>query len=236
MKDQIAITISSSEEVDVAFGLVGLRGGPRTGPSKRTKDDMEWYVVRRFLKEAISKGIFVPPISVRKGCPPDPDFVVVGADSNEIIALIEITEATDKSDQREMTETALSGQPTLLGAFGGRFSGGAANPKWAWAKDVIDAIERKEGKAIFSGSHPFRHLIIYPNSNASILLFSEDDERDAINALSSAVTAEAKPLAQLVNGCFVHILGKEHVCVDVLGRMSLVRRDKSAPLDLGQSV
>jgi hypothetical protein len=225
MKDHIAITISSSKEVDVTFGSIGLKVGSRTGPRRRTKDDMEWYVVRRFLGETISTGLFVPPISVRKGCPPDPDFVVVGADAKEPIALIEITEATDKADQKAMTEIELSGRPTLLGTFGGRFSGGAANPKWAWAKDVIDAIERKRGKVIFSHSSAVRHLIIYPNSNASSLLFNEEDEREAISALCSAVTVEARPLAELADGCFVHILGKEYVCVDVLGRMSLVRRD-----------
>jgi hypothetical protein len=98
MKDQISITISSSKKVDVAFASIGLKVGSRTGPHKRTKDDMEWYVVRRFLRETISTGIFVPPISVRKGYLPDPDFVVVGADAKEPIALIEITEATDKND------------------------------------------------------------------------------------------------------------------------------------------
>jgi hypothetical protein len=229
MNDQIAITISSSKEVDVTFGSIGLKVGSRTGPHRRTKDDMEWYVVRRFLRETISAGLFVPPISVRKGCPPDPDFVVIGADAKEPIALIEITEATDKADQKAMTEIELSGRPTLLGTFCGRFSGGAANPKWAWAKDVIDAIERKRGKVIFSHSSAVRHLIIYPNSNASSLLFNEEDEREAISALCSAVTAEANPLAELADGCFVHILGKEYVCVDVLGRMSLVRRDTSVP-------
>jgi hypothetical protein len=234
MKDQISITISSSKKVDVAFASIGLKVGSRTGRHKRTKEDMEWYVVGRFLRETISTGIFVPPISVRKGYPPDPDFVVVGADAKEPIALIEITEATDKSDQKEMTEIELRGQPTLLGTFCGRFSGGAANPKWAWAKDVIDAIERKRGKAIFSRSPAVRHLIIYPNSNASRLLFNEEDERDAISALCSSVTAEAKPLAELAGGCFVHILGKEYVCIDVLGRMSLVRRDTSVPPGFGQ--
>jgi hypothetical protein len=195
---------------------------------------MEWYVVRRFLRETISTGIFVPPIFLRKGCPPDPDFVVVGADGKEVVALIEITQAADKSDQKEMTEIELSGQPTLLGTFGGRFAGGAANPKWAWAKDVIDAIERKRGKAIFSPSSAIRYLIIYPNSNASTLLFNEDDERDAISALCSAVSAEAKRLPKLADGCFVHILGKEYICVNVLGRMSLVRRDTSVPRGSGQ--
>jgi hypothetical protein len=166
MKDQIAITISSSKVIDVAFGSIGLTVGSRIGVHKRTKDDMEWYVVRRFLRETISTGIFEFPIYVRKGCPPDPDFVVVGADAKEPIALIEITEATVKSDQKEMTEIELSGQPTLLGTFGGRFSEGAANPKWAWATDVIDAIERKRGKVIFARSSVVRHLITYPNSNA----------------------------------------------------------------------
>ena len=93
-------------------------------------------------------------------------------------------------------------------------------------KDVIDAIVRKREKAIFLCSLPFRHLIIYPNSNISTLLFDDQAGRQAINVLSTAISYEAKRLAQMANGCHVHVLGKEYVCINILGSMSLVKRDK----------
>jgi hypothetical protein len=222
VSDQIEITISTFEEFDVAFGSVGLGGWSRTGPNRRTHDDKEWYVVRGFLRAAIPKEIFVPPISVRKGCPPDQDFLIIDADAKEIVGSSEITEATDEADQREMTEIELSGQPALLGTHGGRV---AANPERLWAKDVIDAILRKKEKAIFLRSLPSRHLIIYPNSNISALLFDDEAERKAISVLSTAISDKAKHLAQIANGCHVHVLGKENVCINILGGMRLVKRD-----------
>jgi hypothetical protein len=65
-----------------------------------------------------------------------------------------------------------SGKSVLLGHFGGRFLGGAAQPGLAWASDIVKAVKRKERKIIFEQSRTTRHLIIYPNSNASILLRS----------------------------------------------------------------
>jgi hypothetical protein len=193
--------------------------GPRIG---RTKHEKEWFVVRKFLKGTIANQIFVPPISIRQACPPLPDFVVTGADGKEIVALIEITEATDEADQREMTLIERNGQPTLLGTFGGR--GAAANPEGPWAKDAIEAIKRKTGKSIFSNSHGSRHLIIYPNSHMSISLFDADSERKAISVLRSTVADEAKLLAEIANGCCVHILGKCFIFLDILGCMSVVSR------------
>ena len=66
----------------------------------------------------------------------------------------------------------------------------------------------KKGKAIFLRSLPFRQLIIYPNSNISALLFDDEAERKAISVLSRSISDEAKRLAQMANGCHVHVLGK----------------------------
>src|SRR5450755_2804274 len=121
-----------------AFGDLGLAVGPRTGPGRRTQDDEEWFVVRRFLKAASRAGMFVPPFSVQKRNPPDPDFALELGDGS--VAFLEITEATDPTDQREMTALERSKMPAmLLGDFGGRFSRGASQPGRTWASDVLDA-------------------------------------------------------------------------------------------------
>ena len=102
------------------------------------------------------------PISIQKQNPPLPDF---GLQFGDTIAHLEITEATDPADQREMTAFERSGKSMmLLGEFGGRFSDGASQPGRTWASDVIDAINRKRGKAIFEKADVGRHLVIYSSS------------------------------------------------------------------------
>jgi hypothetical protein len=205
-----------------AFGALGSSVGPRTGGDKRTKDEKEWFVVRRFLKIALRDGFLKAPISIQKQDPPLPDF---GLQIGDAIAHLEITEATDPADQREMTVFEQSGNSAmLLGTFGGRFSDGASQPGRAWASDVMDAIERKGGKAIFQKSDMGRHLVIYPNSNASMLLFDADDERDAFGFLGELIAARAHGSVLGANGCLVHVLGMKLVGFDVLGEARLAPR------------
>jgi hypothetical protein len=72
-----AFEISSLEDLERVTASVGLVG-PRTGAAKRTKEQMEWYVLRRFLEKAIPAGIFGLPLAIRRGCPPkEPDFVLM---------------------------------------------------------------------------------------------------------------------------------------------------------------
>jgi hypothetical protein len=162
------IQISNLEDVENAAALVGLPVGPRTGRSRRTKEQREWYVALGFLQTAIPAKLFSPPIAIRNGCPPnEPDFVVTRGQADDPIALMEITEATDEADQKEMTAFELSDKSAMLiGEFGGRFAGGASRPGLAWASDITDAIRRKEGKVIFNNLSVARRLIVYPNSNA----------------------------------------------------------------------
>jgi hypothetical protein len=179
-------TLEDLERITASVGQVG----PRTGPSKRNKQQKEWYVLRRFLEKAISADIFKLPIAGRNGCPGiEPDFVLMRAGTTNVVGLVEITEATDETDQRERTAFEHCGKSMmLLGAFGGRFSGGAARPGITWASDIVDAIKRKKGKVIFEHSPAHRHLIVYPNSNASLLLSDEggEDEQEAIRDLREA--------------------------------------------------
>jgi len=139
--------------------------------------------------------------------------------------IVEITEATDPADQREMTESELRKKSKRLpGDFGGRFSGGASQPGKAWASDVLDAIKRKTGKAIFVRSDANRHLVIYPNSNAS-LLCDDDHELGAFGFLKVAIEMSRDTYIKAANGCTVHVLGKEYVYFDILGKTELVKRE-----------
>jgi len=209
---------------DAAFGELGLKVGPRTGVAKRTQADKEWYVVRRFLNAALRAGICIAPVTVEKLDPPAPDFGL-RSESGAVTGLIEITEATHPGDQREMTEIERSDEPALLGEFGGRFADGASQPGWEWATDILDAVDRKTGKAIYVSSATSRHLVIYPNSNASFLIFNKKEERSAFAILFDSIASKRQKLIGLVNGCAVHVLGKDHVCFDVIGKAKLVSRN-----------
>ena len=216
------VTVPDLAGFCAAFGAIGSKVGPRTGGAKRTQDEKEWFVVRRFLKVALKEGIVTAPFSVQKQNPPLPDF---GLQFGDAVVHLEVTEATHPDDQREMTVFEQSGtSAALLGTFGGRFAHGASQPGRAWASDVMDAIERKVGKAIFGKSDVERHLVIYPNSNASMLLFDADDERDAFGFLSELIATRCDDLTEKANGCLVHVLGKEVAGFDLLGEANLVPR------------
>jgi hypothetical protein len=221
------VKISDLAALNDAFGTLGAKVGPRTGPNKRTQDDKEWFVLRRFLTTALSAKLFELPIAISKLPPPAPDFAATHGPSQKA-ALIEITEATDPSDQREMTEFEKSNENAmLLGAFGGRFSDGASQPKFPWASDIIDAILRKQDKSICISTAQERHLIVYPNSNASRLIFDEDDERDAFSHLKDVIENERPRYADVLSGCQVHVLGKTLVCVDLVGACALISRTRT---------
>jgi hypothetical protein len=165
------VRITRHEDFETAFGSFGVKVGSRVGPDKRTQDEEEWFVLRRFMARTLGTEIFGFPVVFEKVQPPRPDFAVRYGEEDKS-ALIEITEATHPDDQREMTKFAQTNKSaSLLGEFGGRFVEGASQPKFAWASDILDAIARKQKKSICSTLTGERHLIVYPNSNASFLLF-----------------------------------------------------------------
>lgn len=215
----ITVKIPTLSKFYSAFGTLGLDG------RKGTQDDEDWYVLRRFLWEGLRKGIFEAPLSVRRGTPPqEPDFVLNRSDGS-VAALVEITEATDPTDRREMAQFKRSKESAiLLGTFGGRFSDGASQPGRAWAADVLAAIERKTRKSICSVARPDRHLVIFPYSNASFLLFDAKDECDAFAFLEDAIVARRDDYVRDANGCFIHVLGQWHICFDLLDKNQLARR------------
>ncbi|MGY8632126.1 hypothetical protein RAD15_06485 [Bradyrhizobium sp. 14AA] len=224
------VEITSPSDLDAAFGDLGTNIGPRTGANKRTQEAKEWFVLRHFLSAALRVQMFELPIAISKTEPPAPDFTsrlgIAGR-----AALIEITEATHPDDQREMTEFERSGKSLmLLGDFGGRFADGASQPKVAWASDILDAILRKRDKSICTSDASDRHLVIYPNSSASQLLFDEGDEREAFAHLRRRLETERAGYSEALNGCRVHVVGKLLVGFDLTGTFSLkVREPRGCP-------
>lgn len=220
----IRIHVADISTFNEAFGWVGQRVGPRTGSEKRTQDDKEWWVARRFLEAALLANVFTMPLAVWKEQPPLPDFgIEIGKESRP--AFIEITEATHPDDQREMTEYERSAKSAILiGELGGRFSGGVGEPGHAWAADIIDAVERKAGKSIYSMDAERRHLVIYPNSNASTLIMGEEHERKTFSILTQTMEPRRTKYASIANGCAISVLGKHFVCFDLLGANRLLAR------------
>ncbi|SFL42394.1 hypothetical protein SAMN03159423_1934 [Bradyrhizobium sp. NFR13] len=220
----IRIYIADISTFDQAFNSVGQRVGPRSGSDKRTQDDKEWWVVRRFLKAALLANVFTTPLAVWKEQPPLPDFGVEFG-SAPSPAFIEITEATHPDDQREMTKFERSDKSVMLiGELGGRFSDGASEPGHVWASDIVDAMERKAGKSIYSMDAESRHLVIYPNSNASVLVGSEEHERNAFSILTQLIDTRRTDYVGIANRCTISVLGKHFVCFDLLGSGRLFAR------------
>ncbi|BAP82089.1 hypothetical protein [Bradyrhizobium diazoefficiens] len=223
------VEIDRLSDFDARFGGLGIHVGPRTGPKKRSQDAKEWFVLRRFMAAALPIAIFDLPITITKVHPPEPDFAITHGLAH-VPALIEITEATHPDDQREMTEFLKSGEALmLLGDFGGRFADGASQPKLAWASDIHDAIVRKHDKSICRLSTHDRHLLVYPNSNASQLIFDEADERKAFAHLRQRIDADASQYAKMLNGCRVHVLGKALAGFDMTGEFILTPRAARLP-------
>ena len=92
------VNISDLAGFCAAFGSLGSRVGSRSGEDKRTQDEKEWFVVRRFLKVALREGILKAPISIKQQTPP-----LFGLEMGDAAGHLEVTEATDPADQKEMT-------------------------------------------------------------------------------------------------------------------------------------
>src|SRR5712664_2103836 len=107
------VEIVQLSELDAAFGGLGAKVGPRTGPNRRSQDAKEWFVLRHFMAPALSVKVFDLPIAITKVPPSEPDFAVMYGSARKT-ALIEITEATHPDDQREMTEFEKSGEDLML--------------------------------------------------------------------------------------------------------------------------
>jgi hypothetical protein len=151
---------ASKSELLSAFGTLGTVVGDRTGPNPGSQDEKEWWCLRRYFLTLDEAELLEFPIAVEKRERPDFWCTFAGCGVG-----IEVTEATDRRDQREMTKMAQGDTASLLGTFGGRFLGGAVgeSPECAWKADVLTAVERKVKKIITYPSNKvqeYRHINI----------------------------------------------------------------------------
>ena len=97
-RDEFSFDASDCRSLMRQLRSVGRRVGPRSGPNKRTKDDKELFCFRRYMATLAFRRQLVYPCSVRMG--ERPDFMVR---CGSIERGLEITEATTKSFQKELT-------------------------------------------------------------------------------------------------------------------------------------
>ncbi len=164
----MCLIVASLVDLPEAFGELGIRVGPRKGASARTHDEKEWWCFRRYLFTLAGIGQVFFPISVRKS--ESPDF---RCEFGPRQIGVEVTEATDQRDQRELTRIAQQEKPVLLGSLGGRFPNGAGGdaPERAWRADILKAVAVKVKKLpSWPEPMPEYDLLLYTSSNAGSLI------------------------------------------------------------------
>jgi hypothetical protein len=214
------IEVSNVEVFEDAFGNVGRKVRPRA--DGRTHEEKEWYVLRRFLKCALSRGYFKCPLRIEKAEPPDPDFHI---DSDGTAMWVEIIEATFNADQEEMNEIERSESEIIMsGEFGGRYADGVFGDRAErdWAADILRAIRRKRTKSVFAYRMPLSHLVVFVNSNPGSVV----DECEAFATLYESFGRVGASVRRIVNGALVHVVSRARVCIDVLDSRVIVERER----------
>jgi len=164
-----AESAQSRDDLVDQFGSIGLKNGPRTGPGKRTRNSNEAYLARRFFLSPAKQGILRFPVTIVHQ--DAPDFLVEQAGQTWGL---EVTEACPPYDGHEMALVERSKQPSLLGAFGGRGSGGfqGSSAENAIVQDIQDRLTEKAKKPYVS-ERP-TDLLVYPNSNPVRVMTSSE--------------------------------------------------------------
>lgn len=197
MTTSFDIEAGNGRSLGQAFGERGLdlsRFATRT-ERKRTNNGLEeeLYVLRRYLFTLEADRSLPYPLKLSKS--ETPDFI--GRAGGEAFG-IEITEATTPADQREMTLSERSGQPALLGTFGGRYKGGvkdSASPERGGiadrdlTSDVLRAVRRKWG---LSYKTPTVDLLLYANGNSNMM----SDFQTFVPLISSRLNHWSKAIAE----------------------------------------
>jgi hypothetical protein len=171
--------IANSLELGKTFDTLGASVGPRRGPDRRTKDQKEWYCLRRYLLTLAAHDRLSYPLDISKS--ERPDFIVGSRG-------VEVTEATEEDWQRELTESEASKgdcltEAKLIGDDG--FVG--EQPEIDWCAAVTRAVNSKVD-SLNSPSYPVAScdLLIYVNSRMSLIV----DELRAIEVLAEASKRE----------------------------------------------
>jgi hypothetical protein len=206
-----ALTAQGQDELRRSFQVLGVKVGPRRGPSRRTKDDKEWYCLRRYLLALDANGLLHYPVQIHKS--EKPDFIV--CDSRRGIFGVEVTEATEQEWQRELgrTEAPDRGDTAAITAIDeDGFAGDG--PEEDWSTAVIDAIERKVSRfASVASQVGICDLLIYVNSRISGVA----NAKRATAMLLAAVAPKGRTWVDCSRlGC-VHVLTESQLVYDLLG-------------------
>lgn len=195
---------------------MGASVGSRRGPDRRTKDQKEWYCLRRYLLTLAAHELLIYPLNISKS--ERPDFLV---DAPRDRYGIEVTEATEEDWQRELTESEDArndGLPNVARISEEGFAG--EQPERVWCATVIRAINSKID-SLNDPSYPVVScdLLVYVNSRMTLVV----GEARAFELLSEAIPPEMerwKACDRL--GC-VAILTNWHVLPDLLKGVAVLR-------------
>ena len=206
-----ALTVRGQNELRRAFQVLGAQVGPRRGLNRRTKDEKEWYCLRRYLLALDADGLLNYPIQMHKS--ELPDFIV--CDSRRGIFGVEVTEATEQEWARELgrTDAPDGGDTTGFTAIGeDGFAGD--DPEAGWSTAVINAIERKLSRFASGGLQVgICDLLIYVSSRTSAVA----NAKRATAMLLAAVASKERTWADYSRLGGVHILTESQLIYDLLG-------------------
>lgn len=206
-----ALTARGRDELTRAFQVLGVKVGPRRGPNQRTKDEKEWYCLRRYLLALDANGLLNYPIQIHKS--ETPDFIVCGGRRG--IFGVEVTEATEQEWSRELSRMEMPDGGDTAAFIAVDKDGFVGNePEEGWSSAVIDAIERKL-PTFASGKLQVGicDLLIYLNSRISGVA----NATRATAVLLAAVASKGRTWAGYGRLGRVHVLTESQLAYDLLG-------------------
>jgi hypothetical protein len=200
--------ITNVTELHQTFETLGASVGRRRSPNRRTKDQKEWYCLRRYLLTLAGHDLLTYPFEIAKS--ERPDFLIDISDGRHGI---EVTEATEEDWQRELTASEASegddpGDAEML--EGDVFAG--EQPERDWCATVIRAINRKVDR-LNDPAYPVTvcDLLVRAESRMSIVA----DEERAIELLAAAAFPELERWKSCARLQHVAILTHRHLLPDL---------------------
>lgn len=212
-----ALVAQSQGDLRRSFQVLGMQVGPRHGRNRRTKDEKEWYCLRRYLLALAANGLLHYPVKIYKS--ESPDFVV--CDSVRGIFGVEVTTATEQDWERELGRSdAASGSnaAAFVAIDKDGFAGEA--PERDWSTSVIDAVERKLPK--FTNGRlkvGICDLLIYMNSRASVVA----NTKTATAMLLAAAAPKLEAWAACGRLGRIHVLAEDRLVYDLLGKLRVFK-------------
>ena len=198
-------TFRSADTLADDLGSVGAWVGPRTGPDKRTHDEIEDYVLRYLLAAWKKTRLSFPfEISATRDEKDEPDFAFVWPDDHTLG--VEVTAAGGEDHQARLTRT--EGNPAHGAEMISEHGFVGEIPERKAAADIIRAIRRKvddyrKGK--------------YRTPDCCDLLVYDNTETESVSDKQQVVSFVR--LSEGLTGWFrqVHLVADSTVFIDLFG-------------------